>query len=96
MSNKMDVVIAGITSALKNAESSDCADFVIGNTTVKIDPRGISILLNESDLEPVALRIHRPNIDTSCWGYVLVGHPDKPKGILVKDGAQGFNVIACL
>jgi len=98
MSNIMDAVIAEITSALKNAQSNGRAEFAIGNTAITIDPRGISIVLKESDLEPVALRIHRPNADVSCWGYVLVGDPGKPARVAaeIDQGAQGFNVIGCL
>jgi len=98
MSIKMDAVIAGITGALNKAESNDRAEFVIGNTVVTIDPRGISIVLNESNLDPVALRIHRPETDVSCWGYVLAHDPRKPKRVPadIDLGAESFNVIGCL
>ncbi|MNN63906.1 hypothetical protein D3C81_1793170 [compost metagenome] len=94
----MDAIISGITGALKNAESNGRAEFVIGNTVVTIDPRGISIVLNESNLDPVALRIHRPDTDASCWGYVLAHDPGKPKRAPadIALGAENFNVIGCL
>lgn len=93
MPTRREVVIAGINAALGSDVKHTHAEFTIGNTNIKIDDRGISILLNEEGLDQFALRIHRPNIDVSCWGYVLAGEPGVVMETVTPDESKGFHVV---
>jgi hypothetical protein len=96
MIKTMETVIAGITQAIDESASNGCAEFCIGTTKMKIDHRGISIVFDEAGLDPVALRLYRPNSDASCWGYVLVGEQGSSNDTALLDDVQGFNIVACL
>lgn len=96
MPTKREVAIDAINAALNEVAKKTPVAFSIGDTHIKIDERGISIVLTDEVLDQFVLRIHRPNIDVSCWGYVLVAEP----GVVMSGAAQsewtGFHVVGCI
>jgi hypothetical protein len=74
-------LIAGITVSLKGGEAANndspgkdgYAEFSVGATKVKIDPRGISITFHEGDCDPVELRIDRPKAEAKTFGDIIMG-----------------------
>lgn len=96
MPTKREVVIAGINAALGADAEQVPAEFNIGKTRIKIDDRGISIVLNDEDLDQFVLRIHRPNIDVSCWGYVLVAEPGTVLSSNSPQDWTGLHVVGCI
>ena len=93
MPTEREITIAGIGAALGANAKQAPAEFTIGNTNIKIDNRGISIILNEKGLDQFALRIYQPHIDASAWGYVLVAEPGVKPSEKGEAGWSDYHVV---
>jgi hypothetical protein len=95
MSNSISAVAAKIKTCLAAVSADGKGAFVVGHNKVEIDQRGISIILHDQEGTPVALRLHRPMLDVSCWGYVLAGKPGEVDSSKPED-MSGYEVITSL
>lgn len=74
-------LIAGIAISLKGGEAAGTdspgedgyAEFSVGTTKVKVEPRCITVTFHEQGCDPVALKIDRPKVEQPSFGDIHVG-----------------------